>query len=137
MKRTSLAIAAAMTALAGGAARAAPDASGNMRISAIVPAVCGLEAPTIAVEADQAGAVGTVREFCNSSDGYMIMAGHRPLEAGEQVRIVYDGEVSELSPSGLSPVAFRSGPRLRSVPVMLQTTGLQTGLAISLAMTAI
>lgn len=121
-----------------GTANAAGPASGRMQITLTVPKVCNID--TLGFTADpQAGgqAIGTVREFCNSSDGFMVMASHRQLMPGEQVRVIYDGEVSDLTAAGISPVAFRAGPRLRTVPVAIQSNGLQTPISVSLGMTAL
>lgn len=118
------------------AAAQAQPATGSMRISASVPAVCNIDTNTLSVSGANGHASGTVQEFCNAGLGFVIMASYRPLESGEQVTLSYDGEISQLAPSGMSPVAFRRGPRLATVPVTIQSSGLHSGLAVSLAMTA-
>ena len=119
------------------AAVQAQPATGSMGISGYVPAVCNIDAQALAISSTQGQASGTVQEFCNAGLGFVIMASYRPLEPGEQVTFSYDGEISQLAPSGMSAVAFRQGPRLRTVPVSVQSSGLHSGLAVSLAMTAI
>jgi hypothetical protein len=115
----------------------AQPATGSMGISGYVPAVCNIDAQALTVSGTQGRASGTVQEFCNAGLAFVIMASYRPLEPGEQVTFSYDGEISQLGPSGMSAVAFRQGPRLRTVPVSIQSSGLHGGLAVSLAMTAI
>jgi hypothetical protein len=132
----------AKAALAGAAlflpaAAQAEPASGSMRISARVPVVCNIDADSLAIVGSDGQATGLVREFCNASQGFLVLASYRPLAPGEEVTLSYDGQVSQLAPSGMSAVAFRQGLRLRSVPVTIQSSGLQSGLAVSLAMTAI
>lgn len=114
----------------------AEPASGSMRISAYVPAVCNIDADTFAVSGTNGQASGTVQEFCNAGVAFVVMASYRPLEPGEQVALSYDGEISQLAPSGMSTVAFRQGPRLSTVPVTIQSSGLHSGLAVGFAMTA-
>jgi hypothetical protein len=118
-------------------AQARPNGSGSFRVGAVVPVVCGIDAPSLFVTEGSEEAVGSVQEFCNSARGFQIMASYRPLDAGEKVDLYYAGELTSLSSSGLSPVAFRSGPRVRTVPVSVRSTGLKSDLALSLALTAI
>ncbi len=119
------------------AAAQAEPATGSMRISAYVPAVCNIDADALSISGANGQASGTVQEFCNAGQGFFIMASYRPLEPGEQVTLSYDGEISQLAPGGMSPVAFRQGPRLATVPVTVQSSGLHGDIAISLAMTAL
>jgi hypothetical protein len=130
-------VALASAALLVPAAAQAGETRGSMRISMTVPAVCNIDADGFAVSGTNSQVSGTVREFCNAAQGFMVMASYRPLEPGEQVTLSYDGEISQLAPSGMSAVAFRQGPRLSNVPVLIHSSGLHSGLAVSLAMTAI
>jgi hypothetical protein len=141
MKRLAKCLLPAVAMLVPAVAHADPTGTGNMRITAIVPMVCNIDTDSFSLNPldglGQADAQGTVREFCNSSQGFMVMASYRPLEAGEQVTVSYDGQTSALNASGMSSVAFRQGPRLRTVPVSIHSTGLHSGIAVSLGMTAI
>lgn len=136
MKNLAKAALAAAATLVPAAAAAQP-ATGNVRISAEIPVVCNIDSDSFTVDPSMGQTNGTVREFCNAAQGFMVMASYRPLEPGEEVSVSYDGEVSELAPSGMSAVAFRRGPRLRTIPVLIHSTGLHSGIAVSLGMTAI
>lgn len=119
------------------AAQADGGNSTGVRISATVPEVCQIEASAIAVDSATGQASTTVFEMCNSGRGFHVIASHRALEAGEQVRIDYAGEARQLDPSGTSALAYRAGPIVDRVPVSVQSTGLVQDLAISLGLTVI
>lgn len=119
------------------AAHATTDASAGVRISLVVPEICQIESSALIVDADGVSASGTVFEMCNSGRGFRVMASHRMLIEGEQVQINYAGETRQLDSSGMSDVAYRSGPTVGNVPVTIQTNGLVQGLAISLGLAAI
>lgn len=112
-------------------------ASGGVQISVTVPEVCQIEASAISVDAATGLASGTVFEMCNSGRGFRVVATHRSLGEGEQVRINYAGETRHLDPSGISAMAFRAGPIANSVPVSVQSTGLAQDLAISFGLIVI
>lgn len=112
-------------------------ASGGVRISITVPEVCQIEASAISVDAATGLASGTVFEMCNSARGFRVIASHRALEEGEQVRIDYAGETRQLDASGISALAYRAGPVADHAPVSVQSTGLVQDLAISLGLTVI
>ncbi|GAA4824892.1 hypothetical protein GCM10023232_23480 [Sphingosinicella ginsenosidimutans] len=136
MNNLAKAALAAAAMLVPGAAAAQP-AIGNVRISAQIPVVCNIDSDDFAIDSAMGQAQGTVREFCNAAQGFVVMASYRPLEPGEEVRVSYDGETSELAPGGMSAVAFRSGPRLRTIPVLVRSTGLQSGISVALGMTPV
>lgn len=106
-------------------------------ITAEVPAVCDIAASPLQVDATDGLVTGNVNEFCNTSRGFEVVAMHRPLTAGEAVEVDYGGQETALDQSGISPIAFRAGARLDSVPVAIHSTGLTQGLAVSFALTAI
>lgn len=133
-----LAVAAAVIgASVPASAFAAESASGGFNVSLTVPVVCDLDAQDFIVDEIRNSISGHVREFCNSSRGFQVLASHRPLEAGENVRLNYGGELAQLERAGISSVAFRAGPRLDTVPVQIQASGLETQLAVSFSLTAI
>jgi hypothetical protein len=115
----------------------AEEASGGFNIALQVPVVCDLDATDFALDQSQAELSGTVNEFCNSSRGFQVVASHRPLELSETVEVNYGGEQTRLERGGLSNIAFRSGPRLSTVPVRIRVTGLETQLSVSFAITAV
>ena len=119
------------------AAHANGAASAGVPISLIVPEICQIEASTLTVDASGDSASGTVFEMCNSGRGFRVLASHRPLVSGEQVQISYAGEIRQLDSSGMSDIAYRSGPTFGEVPVTIQTNGLTGTLAISLGLAVI
>ncbi|WP_137870094.1 hypothetical protein [Sphingopyxis sp. 2PD] len=119
------------------AAHANSDGSAGAQISLSVPEICQLETSEIFVDASGGSVSGTVFEMCNSGRGFRVMASHRTLVGGEQVQINYDGEVRQLDSSGISDIAYRSGPTVGNVPVTIQTSGLVQNIAISLGLAAI
>ena len=118
-------------------ASAASGDSGGFSISLTVPIVCDIEAADFVLDEGNNTIRGVVNEYCNSSRGFQILAGHRPLENGEQVDLDYDGTLASLDASGLSSVAFRSGARFGPVPVAIRTQGVLASLAVSFSVTAI
>lgn len=133
MRRLTLFCLAA-TALPAAAQAEGGNASAGVRISVTVPEVCQIEASAISVDSATGLASGTVFEMCNSGRGFRVVATHRSLQEGEQVRINYAGETRLLDPSGTSAVASRAGPIVDRVPVSVQSTGLVQNLAISLGL---
>lgn len=118
-------------------ASAASGDSGGFSISLTIPVVCDIEADDFVIDEGNNIVRGVVNEYCNSSRGFQILAGHRPLEDGEQVDLNYDGTLTSLDASGLSSVAFRSGARSGPVPVAIRTEGVLADLAVSFSVTAI
>lgn len=118
-------------------ASAAAQESAGLRISLNIPEVCQIETSTITVDESGRAASGSVFEMCNSGRGFRVMASHRTLSSGEEVEISYAGKTSQLDSSGLSDVAYRSGPTVGQVPVLIQSTGLLQNLTISLGMAII
>lgn len=111
--------------------------SGGFSVSLSVPVVCDIEAADFVLDKNQNIVRGVVNEYCNSSRGFQILAGHRPLESGEQIDLDYDGTATSLDASGLSTIAFRSGARFGPVPVAIRTQGVIENLAVSFSVTAI
>jgi hypothetical protein len=66
-----------------------------------------------------------------------VLASHRALASGEQVQINYAGETRQLDSSGISDIAYRTGPSFGEVPITIQTSGLTETLAISLGLAVI
>jgi len=137
MSKIGLGALAAFTALLPANAMAASDASSGFGISLSIPVVCDLDAQDFVLDATQNRISGNVREFCNSSRGFQIMASHRPLYDGETVGLTYDGASAHLNSAGISTIAFRNGARFRSVPVQIEASGLETLLAVSFSIMAI
>jgi hypothetical protein len=118
-------------------AQAAEGAAGGFNISLEVPAICDLSLPDLVFLEDEHVVTGEVHEFCNSSNGFQVIASHRPLDASEVVEVDFDGEFATLSQDGLSPIAFRSGARFGPVPFRIDATHLEAGLAVSFSLIAI
>jgi hypothetical protein len=118
-------------------AQAAGDATGGFNISLEVPAVCDLSLPDFVVIEDQHAVTGEVQEFCNSSNGFQVIASHRPLNPDEVVEVDFDGELAQLDQGGVSSIAFRSGARFGYVPFRIDATHLESGLAVSFSLIAI
>jgi len=119
------------------AAHANDGASGGFQLSLTVPEVCDVDVNGSLVVEESGMAVLEVSEFCNSRRGFQGVASHRVLEPAEQVRINYGGQINELDKSGVSSIAFRQGPSLRTVPVTVQSAGVAAPLVISLGLLAI
>jgi len=109
----------------------------SMQLSLRVPAVCSLSADAVSVDPARASASAMIFESCNTSQGFDILAMHRPLLAGERAQVRYDGQTSELLANGMSPIQFRQGARYGAVPVELNTQGLSQGLSVSFAITPV
>lgn len=135
MARLLLAFAA--FAAAGYTTPAAAESAAGLGIRAMVPEVCELQL-TQPVAAPQGGvASAEVFEMCNSSRAFQVVASHRALAPGEEVRITYGGELSKLDSSGVSHLALRQGPIVQSVPMIVQSVSLTSALVISVGMAAI
>ncbi|MBA3939745.1 MAG: hypothetical protein C0520_00885 [Sphingopyxis sp.] len=137
MNRIVLGACALTAATLPATAMAAPAESNGFGISLTVPVVCDLDARDFVVDAVQNSISGYVEEFCNSARGFQVLASHRPLGDSEVVELDYGGDYAQLERAGISSVAFRSGPRLGTVPVRIQAAGLESQLAVSFSITAI
>ena len=115
----------------------AMDSSGGLRISVTVPESCHLDAGEVQFSADGGQLVTTVTEICNSGRAFQVTASHRQLASAEKVSVFYAGNAVSLSDSGLSEIALRRGPTFERVPVAIDASNLETGIAISFGMTAI
>lgn len=118
-------------------AMAATSSEGGFNISLYIPVVCDLDTTEFQFDSSQNEIVGQVHEYCNSSRGFQVVASHRPLEASESVEVGYGDQHSLLEQGGISMVAFRSGPRLSTVPVRIRASGLVSQLSVAFAVTAI
>ena len=118
-------------------AQAAAGATGGFNISLEVPAVCDLSLPDLVVVDDKHVVTGEVQEFCNSSNGFQVIASHRQLNPNEVVGVDFDGESATLSKGGVSPIAFRSGARFGAVPFRIDAKHLEGSLAVSFSLIAI
>lgn len=118
-------------------AHAGTNDTAGARISLTVPEICQIDSSAITVDPSGESASGTVFEMCNSGRGFRVVASHRILEDGEQAQINYAGETRQLDSSGISDVAYRSGPVIGNIPVTIQTNGLVQNLTISLGFAAI
>lgn len=132
---TTIGIAIAAGAIAAPAA-AASNASGSFGINAYVPEVCDIAADDFTLDAS--GTVsGSVQEFCNTSTGFQIVASHRPLTGSEEAAIHYGNSISALDGSGLASLAFRSGQRIETVPVLINAGALDAPLSVAFSLYAV
>ncbi len=138
MKNVGLsALAMGLASILATPAQAADGASGGFNISLEVPAVCDLGMPDFVILEDQHAITGEVQEFCNSSNGFQVIASHRPLAPDEIVEVDFDGATAKLDEGGVSSIALRSGARFGYVPFRIDATHLEEGLAVSFSLIAI
>lgn len=126
----------AMAGIATGA-NAAGGGSAGLQVRVTVPEVCEVHLSGSLVATDAAIGSAQVVEMCNSQRQFRVIASHRALAEGEQVRLNYGGELNDLDKSGVSNIALVHGPRLRTVPITVQSVGLASALVISVGMAAI
>lgn len=118
------------------AANAKSDDSAGAGISATVPLVCEVSGYSVVLDSIAERATGYIREMCNGGNGFRMMATYRTLEMGEQVRVNYDGQLSQLGSSGLTQIAYRPGASSKMAPIVIETRGLSSSFAISIGITA-
>lgn len=118
-------------------AQAASGAQGGFSISLEVPVICDLSLPDFVVVDGEHGVTGEVQEFCNSSNGFQVIASHRPLNRDEIVEVDFGGEFARLNQGGVSAIAFRSGARFGAVPFSIDAAHLEGSLAVSFSLIAI
>lgn len=117
---------------------AASAASGSsFGINLQIPVVCELDAPDLTIQPDQEFASGYAFESCNTQDGFMVMASHRPLEDGEQVEFNYAGQASMLSRAGSSVVATRRGAKHGQRMISVRQSQLREPLVLTLGATTL
>ena len=116
---------------------AAAPSEGGFSISLHVPTVCDIDAGDFQVDASRSEITGQVYEYCNSARGFQVIASHRPLQHSEVVEVDYGEQNSMLGGSGLSMIAFRTGPRLSVVPVRIKASGLESQFALAFSLAAI
>lgn len=117
-------------------AMAGSGASGSARITATVPEVCDISANQFVLN-DAGQVTGTVQEYCNSNNGFQIIATHRPLATSEIAQLQYGNVVRELDAGGLSLVATRMGQRIETVNVVIDARAIEAPLAVAFTMSAI
>lgn len=115
----------------------AMDGSGGFRIAVTVPESCHLDAGDVQLSPDGGQLTTTVTEICNSARAFQITASHRQLATDEKVSVLYAGNAVNLSASGMSEIALRRGPIFERIPVAIDASALESGIAISFGMTAI
>jgi hypothetical protein len=138
MKNVGLsALAMGLASTVASPAQAAAGATGGFNISLVVPAICDLSMPDFVAVEDGHVVTGEVQEFCNSSNGFQVIASHRPLTSNEVVEVDFDGESATLSEGGVSSIALRSGARFGPVPFRIDATHLEGSLAVSFSLIAL
>ena len=130
-------VAAAAALLGSHPARAEGTASGGVAVRVTVPEVCQIEAGDVGVGRGDSQVVATIFEMCNVASGVQILASHRSLTAGEQVRVTYDGRSTELQPGGVSELGSRAGPFVGRRQIAIDARNLTDSIAISFGMTAV
>jgi hypothetical protein len=116
---------------------AAGHTEGSFSLSVRVPEACDIEAMGFQAQAGSGLVVGQVMEACNHNKGFQILASHRSLAEQERVDVDYGGVLTHLDRSGLSPIAFRAGPRFGAVPVKIAAHNLTQVLQVSFSLTAV
>ncbi|HAA93568.1 MAG TPA: hypothetical protein DCE33_14055 [Rhodospirillaceae bacterium] len=134
MFRSSLVLGSFLTS---SACLAGPTQPSQANISVTVPEICSIDARSLLIDKEKGVISGEVLEMCNSNRAFRLIASHRMLQPGEQGRIDYAGESSNLEAEGISDVAVRQGPVIRRFPIFVRTAGLQQDLTISLGFAAI
>ena len=113
-----LALAGAISLIAG-AAGASPDgATYTLQISGFVPSVCNANLDANEV-ASQAGEVplGSLKEFCNDGAGYQVWVDYSPSLAGDTLTV--GGQQITLDGSGTAMIDSATGPNVVSKAVVL------------------
>ncbi len=118
--------------LAGSAAAQSGDgpASGSYRLRATVPVACWVEpAGTVLASAGQSG---SVVEACNSPGGFTVSASYRPLETAETARLLYGGQMIDLSSSGQQLLRRSNMATIRTVDYRFDEVQLSAPLVLTL-----
>ena len=118
-------------------AHAADDTAGSFGVSARVPESCDIQAGNFQAQSGTGLVAGQVTEACNHNRGFQILASHRSLTDQERVDVDYGGVLAQLERSGLSPIAFRAGPRFKAVSVKIEAHNLTETLQVSFSLTAV
>jgi hypothetical protein len=115
-------------------ASAAPAvaATTSFRIEARVPVSCIVRAETPLEVSDGGQVTGQAFEACNSG-GYQVIAQYRPLASDEAAVLQYAGQTIQLPASGQAVVHVSSMATIQQVAYQLQSTHLDSPLAISLS----
>lgn len=114
-------------------AQASAEAGGSLRLKTTVEAVCEFEADLNVLQPGAFGSLGTVTEFCNTGDGYLLTAEHRPLASDETVRLHFDNAPFALNASGRTTIVNRRGPVRRSSQVNIHQIDLAQPVVLSVA----
>ena len=101
MFRSSLVLGSFLTS---SACLAGPTQPSQANISVTVPEICSIDARSLLIDKEKGVVSGEVLEMCNSNRAFRLIASHRMLQPGEQGRIDYAGESSNLDAEGISDV---------------------------------
>lgn len=107
------------------------------QISASVPEVCRLDAPSLLLDANTGIASGTAFEACNSRRSYHIVAETRPLNGDEVLELGYGQDTLGLDADGSTIIKRSSGPVLQIVDLRLRAIALTQPVSLTLAMSAV
>lgn len=91
----------------------------SLGISGFVPVICraSVDANSVAVTPGTVS-LGSLREFCNSPNGYRVIADYSPSMAS--ANLLVDGHLVPLSEGGTTVVSSSSQAAINSYPVDLQ-----------------
>lgn len=118
-------------------ASASDSSSGSAAVTARIPVSCNIETRDFVLQSDNSAISGLVFEACNTNRGFQIVASHRALADGEDIRVLYGFNISQLRREGMSPIAMRSGARFGAVPVQIRAPSIDQPIAIRFSMIAI
>jgi len=131
------ALSTATAAFVAAPALASDSSSGSAEVTASIPVSCNIETRDFELRNDNSTVSGSVFEACNTNRGFQIVASHRALADGEDIRVLYGFNISQLRREGMSPIAMRSGARFGAVPVQIRAPSIDQPIAISFSMIAI
>ncbi len=126
---TVLAVSAAV-AVSAAPGKALESSQYAIGLSGTVPVICNARLNASVIPAN-AGVVqlGNLVEFCNSSNGYRVVAEYPRALAG--AKLIVDGKAKTLGNSGIVEVSSESGPSQIVRTVALDLNRVQVGSAIS------
>jgi hypothetical protein len=106
---------------------------GSFRLKVSIDSVCEIDAKLKPVVPGASGTVGTVTEYCNTGDGYLLTAEHRPLAKNEMVELRLNRKAFALNPSGLTTIANRRGPVKRASAIDLDEANLNEPVVLTVS----
>lgn len=106
-------------------------------ISASIPEVCRLDAPSLLLDENSGIASGVAFEACNSRRSYNIVAETRPLAGDEMLELGYGQNTLGLDADGSTIIKRSSGPGLQIVDLRLRARALTQPVSLTLAMSAV